>query len=702
MAKYFCSIDTGGTFTDCVVMDDQGRVTIAKSPSTPDDFARGFFNAVEVAAERIGITLKNLLADTSLLFHGTTVGTNAIINLQGARTGLITTGGHADALLIMRAVGRSAGLPISQLLRISRHHKPQPIVPRSLIREVSERVDWKGAVVLKLNEAEAQAAIDDLVAEKVEAIAISFLWSFINPAHELRVKQMVRERTPGTFVTSAHELISRMGEYERTAAVAINCYIGAQSAQYIGRLEERARALGYKFPLLIMQCSGGVTPAADAIERPLFTIDSGPAGGVMGAKFLADTLGHRNAIATDVGGTSFDVGLIHEGVPLTTSEATYNQYTFYSPRLEVQSIGSGGGSIVWIDELSGTLRVGPESAGADPGPACYGRGGERPTITDAAVIAGLLNPDNFLGGRLKLDARKSEEALRPIADALKLNLVKAASGALQIGEFQMAGLMQQMTLQRGLDPRDFVVYAYGGGGPMHCASYARELGCKEIVVPLGTIASVWSALGILASDVLHVRERAVVMPDPYDADAINRIFDELESAGRVQLRKEGMTDADIIFRRHADMQFRMQIHRVEMALPESGFDATAASDLPADFAETYERLYGRGSSFKEAGTQIGALRSTAIGRIRRPALGRNRQAAASEAQPDYREVYWRSLGRFAHTPIYSGAALVRQPQIEGPAIVELPETTIVIPPEAGGRLDDYGNFLISIHDRGSF
>jgi len=701
MSNYFCSIDTGGTFTDCAVIDEHGRVTIAKSPSTPEDFSRGFFNALEVAAERLGTTLKDLLTNTSLLFHGTTVGTNAIINLKGAKTGLITTRGHADALLMMRAVGRSAGLPISQLLRISRHTKPQPIVPRSLIREVSERVDWKGSVVLPLNESEANAAITSLVAEKVEAIAISFLWSFINPAHELRMKEMVRAQAPGVFVTSAHELISRMGEYERTAAVAINCYIGAQSAQYIGRLEDRARQLGYKFPLLIMQCSGGVTPASDAIERPLFTIDSGPAGGVMGAKFLADTLGHRNAIATDVGGTSFDVGLIHDGVPLTTSEATYNQYTFYSPRLEVQSIGSGGGSIIWIDELSGTLRVGPQSAGADPGPACYGRGGTRPTITDAAVIAGYLNPDNFLAGRLKLDAKKSAEALQPIADALKLELVKTASGALQIGEFQMAGLMQQMTLQRGLDPRDFVVYAYGGGGPMHCVSYARELGCREVVVPLGTIASAWSALGILASDVLHVRERAVVMPDPYDADAINAIFDELETAGRAQLRKEGILDADILFRRHADMQFRMQIHRVEMALPESGFDATAAADLPAEFAETYERLYGRGSSYKEAGTQIGALRSTAIGRIRRPALGRTKNAGAAQVMPTYREVYWRSLERFERTPIYSAAAIANQADIDGPAIIELPETTIILPPESGGRLDDYGNFLISIYNLGA-
>jgi N-methylhydantoinase A len=310
---------------------------------------------------------------------------------------------------------------------------------------------------------------------------------------------------------------------------------------------------------------------------------------------------------------------------------------------------------------------------------------------------GYLNPDNFLAGRVKLDKRKSAEAMRPVAEALRLDLIEAASGALEIGELQMAGLMCQMTLQRGLDPRDFVVYAYGGGGPMHCVSYARELGCRDIVVPLGTIASSWSALGILASDVLHVREKAVVMPDPYDAVAINHIFAELEAAGRAQLRKEGIPEADILFRRHADMQFRMQIHRVEMPLPQE-FDVAAAHALPSCFADTYERLYGRGSSYKEAGTQIGALRSTAIGRIRRPSLGRYQAAAPGDARPGYRDVYWRSLGKFVRTPTYSAQLFLNQDRLDGPAIIELPETTIVLPPGCSGQPDDYGNFLITLQE----
>ena len=339
---YFCGVDTGGTFTDCVVMDEQGQITIAKSPSTPSDFALGFFNALGVAAEKLELTLAQLMQQTRLLLHGTTVGTNAIVQLKGAKTGLITTRGHGDALIIMRSVGRSAGLPIEKLLHVSRHQKPTPIIPRTLIEEVSERMDWQGEVYLPINMSEARSAIQVLLDQDVEAIAIAFLWGFINPSHELAVKQLVQEVAPEVFVTCAHELIAKPGEYERTAATAINCFIGPGSSGYIGRVQERAKELGYAYPLLIMQASGGVATAQEAAHKPLFTIGSGPVGGVIGSQFLAETLGHTNVIASDVGGTSFDVGIIHEGRPLTSSETIIHQYTFFMPQLDIQSIGSGG------------------------------------------------------------------------------------------------------------------------------------------------------------------------------------------------------------------------------------------------------------------------------------------------------------------------------------------------------------------------
>lgn len=693
--QYFCGIDTGGTFTDCVVMNEQGRITIAKSPSTPNDFAEGFFNALEVAAEKIHLTLPQLMQNTRLLLHGTTVGTNAIVQLKGVKTGLITTRGHGDALIIMRSVGRSAGLPIEKLLHVSRHQKPAPIIPRSLIQEVSERMDWKGEVFLPLNEDEARVAIHTLLAQQVEAIAISFLWGFVNPTHELAVKRMVQELAPGMFVTCAHELIAKPGEYERTAATAINCFIGPGSSGYIQRVQERAQQLGYQYPLLIMQASGGVATAQEAAHKPLFTIGSGPVGGVIGSKFLADTLGHKNVIASDVGGTSFDVGIISEGVPLTSSETIIHQYVFFMPQLDIQSIGSGGGSIIWIDDLSNTMKVGPQSAGADPGPACYNRGGEEPTITDANVILGYVNPDNFLGGKYKLDRKSALRAMQKIADQLQMDVVEAASGAVQIVEFHMADLMRQMTVQRGLDPRDFVVYAYGGGGPVHAVSYSRELGCETIVIPLGSVASTWSALGIQSADLLHVYEKAELLIAPFDADRINTIFADLEEKGRAQLREDGIADPDIRFLRTVDMKFRLQIHRVEVPVPGGVLTPRDTAQLMQDFADKYDALYGKGSAFKDAGMEIGVLRVSAIGAMTRPTLSRQ-ERQSGELAVGQREVYWRELKRFGATPIYDGSVLASRQPIIGPAIVEMPETTIVLHPESSGQLDEYGNFIITL------
>ncbi|MGE0681825.1 MAG: hydantoinase/oxoprolinase family protein [Candidatus Binatia bacterium] len=692
---YFCGIDTGGTFTDCVVMDERGQITIAKSPSTPKDFAEGFFNALEVAAEKLDLTLAQLMQQTRLLLHGTTVGTNAIVQLKGVKTGLITTRGHGDALIIMRSVGRSAGLPIERLLHVSRHQKPTPIIPRALIQEVSERVDWQGEIFLPLNVDEVRTAIQNLLEQKVEAIAISFLWGFVNPTHELAVRQIVQEMAPSLFVTCAHELIAKPGEYERTAATAINCFIGPGSSGYIQRVQERAKQLGYQYPLLIMQASGGVATAHEAARKPLFTIGSGPVGGVIGSKFLADTLGHRNVIASDVGGTSFDVGIISDGAPLASVETTIHQYTFFMPQLDIQSIGSGGGSIIWIDELSGTMKVGPQSAGADPGPACYNRGGEEPTITDANVILGYVNPDNFLGGKYTLDKNSSLRAMQQVAERVHMDVVEAASGAVQIVEFHMADLMRQMTVQRGLDPRDFVVYAYGGGGPVHAVSYSRELGCKTIVIPLGSVASTWSALGIQSADVLHVYEKAELLIAPFEADRINTIFTELEDRGRVQLREDGIVDADIRFLRSVDMKFRLQIHRVEVPVPGRTLTQDDTNRLMQGFASKYESLYGKGSAFQDAGMEIGVFRVSAIGTITRPTLSRQTHEGG-DAAAGQRSVYWRELKRFVSTPIYSGAKLAARQNIEGPAIIEMPETTLVLHPGSAGQLDEYGNFIISI------
>jgi N-methylhydantoinase A len=693
--SYYCGVDIGGTFTDCVLVDESGAITLAKAPSTPHDFSQGFLHAIEEAARRRGVEPQSLFGEIELLLHGTTVGTNVLVQMRGAKIGLITTRGHRDALVMMRSYGRSAGLPIEKLLHVSRHRKPDPIVPPQLIKEVSERVDWAGDVFLPLNEDEARAAIEELVAEDVEGIAISFLWGFVNPGHESRVKEMVRELAPDLFVSCAHELIAKPGEYERTAAAAINCYVGPSTSTYVQRLDGATRERGYDHPLLIMQAAGGVVPASEVADAPLFTIGSGPVGGVTGAKFLADVLGHRNVIACDMGGTSFDVGLVHDGVPISSSETVINQYTFFMPRLLIESIGSGGGSIVWVDEQSGTLRVGPESAGADPGPACYGRGGTRPTITDANVILGRYNPEGFLGGRITLDRDAAEQAMAGVAEALGMEIVEAAAGAVRIVEYQMADLMRQMTVEQGLDPREFVVYAYGGAGAAHAAVFARELGCKQVVVPLGDLASTWSALGVMSSDVLHVYEHAELLASPFDVARIAEIYAELEERARAQLAEEGFAETDMELSRYADMRFSLQIHQVEVPVPAGDLTGETMGQQIETFIERYESIYGKGSAFTGAGVQIGVFRVVGRGRIRTPELPRLEPRDAP-APAGTRDVYWEEGEGHIATDIWDGAAIGPGTEITGPAIVELSVTTIVVQPGQRGRVDDYGSFVIAV------
>ena len=323
--KYFCGVDTGGTFTDCAVIDETGKITIAKRPSTPKDYSEGLFNALEACAERMGIDLESLLENTEHLFLGTTVGTNALVQMKGAKTGMITTRGHRDNLAIMRSAGRSAGLPVEKLLHVSRHQKPPPLIPRRLIHEVSERVDWKGAVFLDLNEAEAEQAIRSLVEEDAEAIGICLLWSIVNPEHEKKLKAMVKRLAPDTFVSCSHELIAKRGEYERAVGTAINCFIGPTMREYVQKIEQRASSHGYTKPILMLQVTGGVVPSREVIQTPLFTIGSGPAAGVTGSSFLSNAMGYTNTIVTDMGGTSFEAGIIYDGKPLTASETIIKQ-----------------------------------------------------------------------------------------------------------------------------------------------------------------------------------------------------------------------------------------------------------------------------------------------------------------------------------------------------------------------------------------
>jgi N-methylhydantoinase A len=697
-SSYQCGVDIGGTFTDCAVVDPDGHIVVAKAPTTPDDFSVGFLESLGVAAESMGLGLDELLSRTEKLIHGSTIATNTVVEFNGARVGLITTRGHGDTLPIMRAYGRVAGLPAEALMRYSESSKPAPLVPRERIAEVSERVDRDGNVVVALNLDEVRAAIAALVAEEVEAIAISFLWSFRNDTHELAVKRLLAAEHPGLFVTCSSELAPTWGEYERTVATVINSYVGPRTATHVGRTQGEVASAGYERTLLLTQANGGVVNVEDALTAPLLLINSGPAGGLAGCKHMAALSGHRNIVATDMGGTTFDVGLLVDGEPLVRNSSVIGQYEYTAPVLDIQSVGAGGGSIAWLDEISGGLRVGPRSAGSVPGPACYRRGGSEATVTDADLVLGYLNPENFLGGRVTVDVGAAEEAVGRLAERAGLSMLETAAGIVQIVDFQMAELMRAMTVTRGYDPRDFVVLAYGGAGPVHAGGFARELGTREVVVPLGPAASVWSAYGAVKSDLLHVFQRSLLMAAPLETAAIAAAFAELEAAATAQLVADGIPAAEQSLARVARMKFALQVHEVEVEVEDGDFAAAGMPALLDRFMRRYDTLFGTGSGFAGAGIELIEIRLSARGGGAGsvpPAPADAGGADAGEALAGSRNVYWRGAGA-EETPIYDGARLGVGQRLEGPAIAEMAETTVVVSRGDSLAVDRHGNLVLSL------
>ena len=504
----YLGVDIGGTFTDLVLMDDGGRISTAKSLTTPGELEIGVFNAIDLAAEGKGLAAADLLARIENFGHGTTQATNALIERTGAVTGLITTRGFGDTLGLQRLMGFTAALSVDQLGWYSRRRYPDPIIPRELRREVAERIDYAGSVLCPLDEAGVRQAVEELTGLGVETFAITFLWSFRNEAHERRAAEIVREVRPDAYVSVSCELAPIIGEYERTATTALNSYLALKVASYLNRMEGLLRDRGFRGNFYILNSSGGVLPAKEAARKPVHLLASGPTGGVLGSLQLATALSHRNVITTDMGGTSFDVGIIVDGKPLLSGTHEAGGYHLNTPMIDIRAIGAGGGSIARVE--NGLLRVGPESAGANPGPVCYGRGGKRVTVTDADVALGIISPDNFLGGGMRADRAAALAAINEqIARPLGLTVEQAAAGIRRVVDAHMADTLREVTVGRGYDPREFVLFAYGGAGPVHCAAFAADLGVPRIVIPATSMAH--SAYGALASDIHQSAERSLLM-----------------------------------------------------------------------------------------------------------------------------------------------------------------------------------------------
>jgi N-methylhydantoinase A len=662
---YYVGVDIGGTFTDCVLVDRQGNHGTAKVLSVKEDPAAGVLAGLTQLAETAGLDLPTLLERTERFGHGTTIGTNAVLQRRGARVGLVATAGHGDALAMMRGSGRVAGRSIEAVFSVHGSRLPAPLIVPGAVVEVQERVDASGTVVVELDADAAIEQITRMIAEyELDSVAIALLWSFANPAHEQTLAQAI----PGVFVSRSSEVSPRLGEYERTVATVLNGYVGPASSRYLSELERRLAT-----PLLVMQSNGGVLPASSAI--PLGTIDSGPAGGLIGVATLAGAYGHDHVIGTDMGGTSFDLGLVVDGTPAVAEQNVIDQYTYRLPHLDVRSIACGGGSIAWVDEATGGLRVGPASAGSEPGPACYGRGGAEPTVTDADVVLGLVRADTFLDGRMPLDRDAALAAVGRLARRLALSVEETAAGIVRINNMRAATVIRQQTLERGLDPRDFVLYAFGGAGPVHAFGYAAESGVREVVIPLGNGASTLSAYGIASGDVVLYHELECALLAPFDGAKLATAVAEVRGAALAELAATGVA-AEPVVEIDALMRYREQLmHSLEVLVSPSADGATLLADtLLADFGKEYLRRYGEGGTALYEAVEVFALRA----RVSVPAgipIARPGRTASAEPEPEQADVYWPGHG-WTKTALYRGAPGTT---VNGPALVELAHTTVAVP-----------------------
>lgn len=694
---YQIGIDIGGTFTDAVLVDDDtGQVWTAKVPTTPKSLEQCFFDAMDTVRRRPTDDERSPVEEIAHIVHGTTVATNIVVERRGSLTGLLTTKGFGDTLHIMQGHGYTAGIPDEQMMRIHEIEKPTPLVPKRLVREINERIDTKGDVVVPLDEAAVRTAVEELLRAGVEAFAICFLWSFMNDDHERRAEAIVRELAPEAYVTRSSAISPRLGEYSRTVTAAINAYVGPKTSKYIRVLERRLQDERPDASLSILQCSGGVVSPVEAVRSPIRLIGSGPVGGAIASQMLGQHLGYGDLINADMGGTTFDVSVVSGGVPVKSPTSVVNQYEYAVPTVDIRSIGSGGGSIVSVDR-SGALRVGPESAGADPGPACYGSGGTRPTITDCDLAVGYLNSANFLGGKITLDHELAEEAIRRhVADPLGMSVPEAAHGALRVVDLQMADLMRQMTVERGLDPRDFVVFAFGGAGPTHAPVYAAELGVRRVVVPRGEVASVWSAFGAVSGDVLLPLEQTLNRREPFDAEEVEAAFQRLEAQGRDGMAAMGVEQDRIEFRRYMDLKYGKQVHVVGIETPSKLNSEIMPAVLDA-FDSKYEDLYGTGTAYRGAGIELSSVRVEVISQ-------RGVTIPGSKTKPDpvaidlgelpRRSIYWN--GQRSDTPVVLPEILTPGVEVVGPAIVELPFTTIPVHAGQTMTVDSTGSLLLYV------
>ncbi len=672
--KYRLGIDAGGTFTDFILSKPDGDVQIFKVLSTPHDPTEAIKNGLAEIETRAGVSASELVLHSDLCINGTTVGLNALITHQGAKTGLICTKGHEDSIEI-RLGHKEDGY------RYDPHYPPAVMLsPRYLRMGVDERVISTGEVRTPMNEDDVVAACEIFKKEKVESVVISFVWSVLHPEHEMRAAEIVRQMLPDVHLTVGSVLYPQVREYTRTSTALVNAYLAPILQSYVGSIDAYFQSLGAENPVRFFQSNGGLALGATVAEQAVYAINSGPASAPQAATFIAEPWGDKNIITIDMGGTSFDITLAHNGKANVNKNIDFLRYRIGIPMIQVETLGAGGGSIGWIDEM-GLLQMGPQSAGSEPGPACYKKGGETPTTTDANLVLGYLSPNGLVGGRLALDQDLAVKAITThIAEPLGLSLEQAAYGMFTIVNSNMVNGIRRVSVERGYDPRDFVLMGAGGATGAHITALANEIGINRILI--SKLASGLCAYGQIISDVKY--NFMAPAPVRLDSDGVSgklqALFDGLETKGRKQLIADNFDEKDINISRTLDMRYTGQVH--ECTVEVDAFDVTPESIkmLEEAFHERHEELYMY--SERNSAIEVVNVESTIVGKIERPKrMVQPKGNGAESAKTGTRRVVFNSDGTRIDTAIYDGSKLGAGDQIEGPAIIEEETTTIVIDPD---------------------
>ena len=680
-------IDVGGTFTDFLLTGSDGQSRTYKVLSTPKDPSNATMQGISEMAQDEAISLKDFLASVDVIVHGTTVTTNAVLTYSGARTGLVTTKGVRDALEMRRGIREEQ--------YNNRYTNVVPLVPRNMRRPISGRLDYAGKEVIPLEEHEIRAEAQFFVKEGVEAVAICFMNSFANRDHEERAARIVREMMPDAYLSVSAEVLPSIRFYDRVSTTVLNAYVGPILRKYLASLVKKLDDAGFPNILLIMQSNGGVISPKFAMDHAAVTLLSGPAGGPVAGIVYAGIQDYRDCITMDMGGTSFDCALIKDAVPFTTSVGEINRLRLALPMLNVVTIGAGGGSIGWIDE-GGLLRMGPQSASSDPGPACYGLGGKEPTCTDADLVLGYLDPDFFAGGRMPLHRNLAEKAIEEkIAKRMGYDLFEAAAGMYHVINVNMAAAVREVAVKHGQDPRDFPLVVAGGAGPNHSCMIALELENPVLIVPRES--SIFCAAGMLMSDLKHnfVRTYAVNLNDA-DPQIFGRLFDEMKREGKQLLISEGMRESDVEYRYSLDLRYVKQYHEVEVEVTAQEVDRFDIEAMARRFHPVHNALYGY--SLEDQGTPVELInmRLVCIGKTEKPEFQRQEYSGEdpSRAYKRDRRIYLPLQKTFREVGVFDGPALQFGNRVEGPAIIEQVNTTTFVAPEFNVLTDRYGSFTM--------